>query len=224
MLLFTLECGLGIVFVLLVSAFAHWFASLSSVVVLLYLLIVVLIALLCSFFQSVIVSLFAVVIQSYFGARRPPLDAVADTASSVTVVAFVLIALVVSRLSSRVTEHARNAESWGEQMHELYEFTRRSLQMDLREEPGPQLAELAHQIFALEGVLVFDADLHQMYQAGDWNLNTQELARNAYFFETCDDDPETGIARRVLRLGTCPSAASLSVETPPLSPTMPSPP
>jgi two-component system sensor histidine kinase KdpD len=198
LLLFTLECGLGMVSVILVAALAQWSASLSPVVVLLYLLIVVLIALLCGFWQSVIVSLLAVAIQSYFGTRQPRFDA----ANSVTVVAFILIALVVSRLSSRVTEHARNAQSWGEQMHELYEFTRRSLQMDLHAEPGPQLAELAHEIFSLEGVIVFDADLHRIYQAGEWDLSTQEVARNAYYFETCDDDLETGISRRVLRLGT----------------------
>jgi two-component system sensor histidine kinase KdpD len=158
-LLFTLECGLGIVLVILVAALAHGSASLSPVVVLLYLLIVVFIALLCGFWQSVIVSLFAVVIQSYFGMQQTRFDAATETTNSVTVMAFILIALVVSRLSSRVTEHARNAQSWGEQMHELYEFTRRSLQMDLHEEPGSQLAELAHDIFALEGVIVFDADL-----------------------------------------------------------------
>jgi two-component system sensor histidine kinase KdpD len=158
------------------------------------------------------------VIQSYLGTRQPRLDAVTETANSGTVVAFVLIALVVSRLSSRVTEHARNAESWGEQMHELYEFTRRSLQMNLHEEPGPQLAALAHEIFALEGVIVFDAELHQVYQAGNWNVNPKELAQNAYYFETCDDDSATGLGRRVLRLGTVP-IGSLVVrgETTPLT-------
>ena len=77
-----------------------------------------------------------------------------------------LVALVVSRLSARVTGHAREAESWGGQMHDLYEFTRRTLQMNLHVEPGPQLAELVHEIFALEAVAVFDADLHDVYQAG----------------------------------------------------------
>ena len=60
----------------------------------------------------------------------------ADPANSVTLLAFVLTALVVSRLSARVTEHAREAESWGGQMHDLYEFTRRTLQMNLHVEPG----------------------------------------------------------------------------------------
>jgi two-component system, OmpR family, sensor histidine kinase KdpD len=71
-------------------------------------------------------------------------------------------------------------------------------------EPGPQLAELVHEIFALEAVAVFDADLHDVYRAGIWNQDPQELAQSVYYFESCDDDEETGIGRRVVRLGTVP--------------------
>ena len=70
--------------------------------------------------------------------------------------------------------------------------------------PGLQLAELVHEIFALEAVVIFDADLHEIYQAGYWNVDPQELAQNVYYFESSDDDPETGISRRVLRLGNVP--------------------
>jgi len=103
-------------------------------------------------------------------------------------------------------------------MHDLYEFTRRTLQMNLHVEPGAQLAELVHEIFALEAVAVFDADLHNVYQAGYWSLDPQELAQNVYYFETSDDDPETGLGRRVVRLGTVP-VGSLVVrgETTPLT-------
>jgi two-component system sensor histidine kinase KdpD len=206
-LLFTLECGLGIVFVVLVAALAHWSASLLPVVVLLYLLIVVPTALLCGFWQAAIVSLSAVVVHSYFSARATQLNPVIDPANSVTLVTFLLTALLVSRLSSRVTDHARQAESWGGQMRDLYEFTRRTLQMNLHQEPGPQLARLVQEIFALEAVVLFDADLHQIYQAGSWGLDPHELVQNVYYFETSNDDPETGIGRRVLRLGTVPIGA-----------------
>jgi two-component system sensor histidine kinase KdpD len=89
-------------------------------------------------------------------------------------------------------------------MHDLYEFTRRTLQMNLHVEPGPQLAELVHEIFSLEAVAVFDADLHDVYQAGYWSVDPLEIAQNVYYFETSDDDPESGIGRRVVRLGTVP--------------------
>jgi two-component system sensor histidine kinase KdpD len=217
-LLFALECALGIVAAIFVAALAHWFMWLLPVSVLLYLLIVVPTALLCGFWQAIIVSLSAVVVHAYFTARQPQLDLAADPANSVTLLVFVLVALTVSRLSSRVTDHAKEAESWGGQMSDLYEFTRRTLQMNLHVEPGPQLAELVHEIFALEAVAVFDADLHDVYQAGIWNDDPQELAQNVYYFETSDDDAETGLGRRVVRLGMVP-VGSLVVrgETSPLT-------
>jgi two-component system sensor histidine kinase KdpD len=222
LLLFALECALGIVSVVLVAAFAHWAQWLLPVAVLLYLLIVVPIALLCGFWQAVIVSLSAVLMHSFFNTRQLQFSAqanpAADPVNSVTLLVFVLVALLVSRLSSRITAHAREAESWGTQMQDLYEFTRRTLQMNLHVEPGPQLAELVHEIFALEAVVVFDADLHDVYQAGIWDTDPQELAQNVYYFETSDDDPETGVGRRVVRLGTVP-VGSLVVrgETSPLT-------
>jgi len=203
-LLFVLECALGVVAVVLVAAFAHWSAWLLPVAVLLYMLIVVPTALLCGFWQAVVVSLSAVIIQAYFTTRQTHANLAADPVNSVTLLVFVLVALLVSRLSARVTGHAKEAESWGGQMHDLYEFTRRTLQMNLHLEPGPQLAELVHETFALEAVVVFDADLHQIYQAGYWNVDPQELAQNVYYFETSDDDPVTGVGRRVVRLGTVP--------------------
>jgi two-component system sensor histidine kinase KdpD len=173
-------------------------------------------ALLSGFWQAVVVSLSAVLVQAWFSAGRPE-QLAADPVNSITLVVFVLVALTVSRLSSGVTDHAREAESRGGQMQDLYEFTRRTLQMNLHVEPGPQLAELVHEIFALEAVAVFDADLHTVYQAGYWSASPQEMAQNVYYFETTEDDPETGLGRRVVRLGTVP-VGSLVVrgETTPL--------
>jgi len=201
---FAIECALGVVSIILFGALAHWLQWLLPVAVLLYLVIVVSTALLCGFWQSVIVSLSAVAVQSYLTARQVRVDPAAEATSSITLLAFILTALVISRLSARATEHARESDSWGGQMHDLYEFTRRTLQMNLHVEPGAQLAELVHEIFALEAVVVFDADLHEIYQAGFWNVDPQELAQNVYYFETSDDDPETGIGRRVVRLGNVP--------------------
>ena len=217
-LLFSTECALGILSVVLVGVFAHWLPWLLPVAVLLYLLIIVPTALWCGFWQAVIVSLSAVAVQSYFAPHQSGLNAAANPANPITLVAFILTALVISRLSARVTEHARATDSWGGQMQDLYEFTRRTLQMNLHVEPGEQLAELVHEIFALEAVVIFDADLQESYQAGYWNVDPQELAQNVYYFETSDDDAETGIARRVVRLGTVPvGSVVVRGETSPLT-------
>ncbi|HEY6490934.1 MAG: ATP-binding protein [Terracidiphilus sp.] len=203
-LLFTLETTLGIAAVCFIGVLAHWFQWLLPASAFLCLLVVVPTALLCGFWQAAIVSLSSVVVQSYATARQSAFNPATDPANSVTLLAFVLTALLVSRLSARVNAHATEAESWGGQMHDLYEFTRRTLQMNVNVEPGAQLAELVHEIFALEAVVVFDADLHEIYQAGLWNEDPQELAQNVYYFETSDDDSATGIGRRVVRLGNVP--------------------
>lgn len=206
-LLFALECAFGGASVVLIGLLAHWFVWIIPVTALLFLLIVVPIALLYGFWQSVVVSLFAVLVQSYLSARHAEFNPARDPANTVTLMAFVLTALLVSRLSARVTEHAQESESWGGQMHDLYEFTRRTLQMNAHVEPGAQLAELVHEIFSLEAVAVYDADLHETYQAGFWTDDPQELVQNVYHFETTDDDPEIGISRRVVRLGNVPVGA-----------------
>jgi two-component system, OmpR family, sensor histidine kinase KdpD len=204
---FSGQCAVGIVSVVLIGLLAHWLQWLLPVAVLLYLLVVVPTALWCGFWQAVVVSLSAVAVQSYFAVRLVRTNPAADPANSIELLGFVLTALVISRLSARVTEHARESYSWGGQMEDLYEFTRRTLQMNLHVEPGPQLTELVHEIFALEAVVIFDADLHEIYEAGYWNVDPQELAQNVYYFETSDDDAESGISRRVLRLGTVPIGA-----------------
>ena len=216
-LLFALECALGVLAALLVATLAHWSRGLLAVEELLYLLIVVTIALLSGFWQAVIVSLSAVLIEAAFR-QIPNIRIAADPAHDITLVVFIAVALVVSRLSSRVSSHSREAELWGGQMHDLYEFTRQTLHMNLHMQPGPQLVELIHEIFALEAVALFDADLHEVYTAGVWNLDPQEMAQNVYYFETNDDDAGTGIGRRVVRLGSVP-VGSLVVrgETSPLT-------
>ena len=203
-LLFLLECALGITAVVLVSAVAHWFGVPLSVSVLLCLLIVVPIALFCGFWQAVIVSLSAVFAQGFFIAHQTLTGVAANPANWAVLLVFVLVALVVSWLSARVARHASDAESWNGQVLDLYEFARRTLDMNLHLEPGPQLAELVHEIFALEAVAIFDAELHEVYPAGYWNEDPRELAQNVYYFETSDDNPETGLGRRVVRLGAAP--------------------
>src|SRR5271165_5770010 len=90
LLLATLECALGMVGVVLTAALAHWSGWLVPVAVLLYLLIVIPIALLCGFWQAAIVSLTAVVAQSYLTTGQPLANPAADPANSVTLLAFVL--------------------------------------------------------------------------------------------------------------------------------------
>ncbi len=108
------------------------------------------------------------------------------------------------RLTHRAAQHGREADAAALRMRRLYELTRRTLEMDLNVEPGPRLATLIHEIFELEGVALFDADLQEVYTAGFWKINPKELVQNVYHFGTSDDDRSTGISRRVIRLSSVP--------------------
>jgi two-component system sensor histidine kinase KdpD len=89
-------------------------------------------------------------------------------------------------------------------MRSLFELTRRTLEMDFHAVPGPQLTNLIQEIFELDAVAIFDADLHEVYQAGLWRIDPLEMAQNVYHFGTSDDDRQTGISRRVVHLGAVP--------------------
>jgi two-component system sensor histidine kinase KdpD len=132
------------------------------------------------------------------------IPASSTSANAALLLALALIALLVILLWVRARNNARKAAYWGRQTRDLYEFTRRTLEMNLHMEPGPQLAELVYEIFALEAVAVFDAELHQVYPAGYWQMDPRELAQNVYTFATSDDDRASGLSRRVIRLGSTP--------------------
>ena len=118
-LLFAMECAAGIIAVWLAASTAHWLQWLLPVSALLCLMVVVPVALWCGFWQAVVVSLAGVLVQSYYTTRQPGFDPALDTANSITLMVFVLTALLVSRLSAQATEHARASHSWGGQMHEI---------------------------------------------------------------------------------------------------------
>ena len=88
-------------------------------------------------------------------------------------------------------------------------LVRSTAQLDLHLKPGPQMASLILSIFDVEAVAILDADLNEVYKAGEWFADPEEAVRNICVFETVRDDPETGLARRVLRVGHMPIGSLL---------------
>lgn len=92
---------------------------------------------------------------------------------------------------------------------QVCELVRRSADLDLHTQPGPQLASLIRTIFGLEAVAIFDGDLEETYESGNWFPGFEESIRNIFIFETVSDDRETGLVRRVLRVRNLPIGALL---------------
>lgn len=167
----------------------------------LFLLIVVCVAILCGFWQASIVSVLACACLDYF--FYPPVlqFTVNDPQDWVALGAFELSALLVSRLSSREQLSSREVELQREAMEHLYELSRSTLLINMRQPPGPQLTQLIQRIFGAEAVAIFDANSGNTDLAGPWSKDEQDLAKECYLLQADDEDKTTGISRRLLRAG-----------------------
>jgi two-component system sensor histidine kinase KdpD len=124
-------------------------------------------------------------------------------------ISLIMAGIALGHLSSRATLQVNSPQAHPTEAEMIYELIQNTTQLDLHRKPGPQLASLIHAIFAVEAVAIFDADLNEVYRAGEWFEDLEDLVRNVYFFETSDHDPATGLSRRVLRVGNLPIGALL---------------
>jgi two-component system sensor histidine kinase KdpD len=174
---------------------------------LLYLLIVVAVASLFGFWQASLISLLAVACLDYF--FLPPIFHfdVADPQDWVALATFEVTALAISRLHGREQRVAREAASHRAEMEQLYELSRSSLLLDLRQPQGPQLAVLIHRIFNARAVALYDTNLSRQDRMGDWDAGEEDLAKECYLRGTSLDDSGTQTWQRVLRAGPGPVGA-----------------
>jgi two-component system sensor histidine kinase KdpD len=198
---------LGCAAVGLLSFFGSAFGIYVQTVDSLFLLLVIVVALYGGFWQATAVSLLSVACLDYF--FTPPLFTFDITHSQdyVALGAFIVTALVISRLSAREVRSAREAAIHRKGMDQLYELSRSSLLIDMRQPPGPQLVVLIERIFGAGGVAIFDVHQGRLDRTGEWEASEETLAKNCYLGDANSDDPQTQTAQRVLRSGHGPAGA-----------------
>jgi two-component system sensor histidine kinase KdpD len=174
---------------------------------LLYLLVVVAAASLFGFKQATYTSIVAVLLLDYY--FEPPLFsfAVESPAMFVALVTFEATALAISRLQAKEMRVTREAASQRAGMEQLYELSRNSLLLDLRQPPGPQLAVLIHRIFDVRAVALFDTNLSRQDRMGEWEAGEENLAKECFLRDAPHDDASTQTWQRVLRAGPGPVGA-----------------
>jgi two-component system sensor histidine kinase KdpD len=91
----------------------------------------------------------------------------------------------------------------------LCAFIHETTKLDPHRKPGQQLAMLVQSIFKMEAVAIFDDDLQEVYRAGDWFDDVQDVLQNICIFDTVSDDEQTGLSRRVLHMGNLPIGAMI---------------
>jgi two-component system sensor histidine kinase KdpD len=91
----------------------------------------------------------------------------------------------------------------------LCAFVHETTKLDPHRKPGQQLVDLVCSIFHVEAVAIFDDDLQEVYQTGEWFDDVEDGLRNICIFDTVSDDEETGLSRRVLHMGNLPIGAMI---------------
>ena len=104
----------------------------------------------------------------------------------------------------RASEPAASVES-----NQICEFIQQTTRLDPHRKPGQTLASLVHSIFHTESVAIFDADLREVYRAGEWSVDPEHTLQNICTFSTQSDDEKTGLSKRVLLMGDLPIGALL---------------
>lgn len=167
----------------------------------LYLLIVVAVASRFGFWQASFASMQAVLLLDYY--FEPPLFSleVASSGIFVALVTFEVTALAISRLHAREIRVTREAVIHRAGMEQLYELSRSSLLLDLRQPPGPQLGTLIKRIFDVDAVALFDMSLGRQDRIGNWDAGEEDLARECFLRDQSQDDASTQIWQRILRAG-----------------------
>ncbi|MGD0732092.1 MAG: DUF4118 domain-containing protein [Terracidiphilus sp.] len=172
-----------------------------------YLLLVMAMALYGGFWQASFSSLLAAVCLDFFFTEPVFHFYITDPKEWVALGVFQITAVVISRLSAKELRSAREAAVHRAGMEQLYELSRNSLLLDLRQAPGPQLVVLIQRIFGARAVALFDVNLERQDRAGEWDEGEENVAQDCYLRGSATDDPSTDTLRRILLAGPGPVGA-----------------
>lgn len=168
----------------------------------LYLLLVLAMALLCGFWQASLLSVLAVACLDYFFTQPLFHFYMTDSQEIVALGVFEITTIVVSRLSAKELRSSGEAAAHRAEMEQLYELSRNSLLMDMRQAPGTQLVVLIQRIFGTRAVAFYDLNLGRQDRAGEWDAGEEEIAKEAFLCGVSRDSPDKQLFQRVLMAGS----------------------
>lgn len=197
----------GAASVALVTFCAFWAHLNLSASGSLYFLVVVMVSLVWGFREATVASLLAVGCLNYFFVLPVFTSSVTDAQNWVALAAFEVIALIVSRLSTRVQAQADAEARQRVQVGKLYDLSRRILFLDRRQKTGSQIVSLIQEIFEAESLALFDATLPRVDATGPRAESLEQLARSAYFQDRTVQGPDPYTWAHALRLGSKPVGA-----------------
>ncbi len=199
---FLVGASMGLLGVALVTYYGYALHASQSIAGYFYLLVVVLVSVFSGFWEATLVSLAAAASLNFF--FIPPVLSfeVFEPEDWVALAAFETTALVVSRLSTNVKNRARAEAQQRRNAEQLYQLSRRILFLDRHQTVGPGIVRLIKETTQATAVALFDSVAARTDATESSTPELEEMARNAYLQDANDGNPDEGIWRRALRLGT----------------------
>jgi len=167
----------------------------------LYLLVVVLQSLTGDFRSSAIVASLSAGCLDFFFTEPLFSFRMTNPLNGLALVAFLVTALVITRLVSRVRTEAEFSRLQEERLNRLYQLSQRLLTLEPEMAMAEKLLPPFSELFGITVMSIFDAAAGELFTFGDSQTSLAERTREAYIHEHDLDDRDSGTAIRCLRAG-----------------------
>jgi two-component system sensor histidine kinase KdpD len=165
-----------------------------------FMLVVVLESLSGDFMASAVVSIVAFGLLDYFFTEPRFSFAVADPLDFLDLMAFIIVALVVTRLVSRLRVEIRSTEQERLRTERLFKLAQELLLLEPRAAVDATCLHPFRLIFGIRAVCLFDSETAQLHSAGESHASLATRTRGACFTDKDADDYLERVSTRCLRV------------------------
>jgi two-component system sensor histidine kinase KdpD len=173
-----------------------------------YLLFVLMIASTWGFLEAAASSILATLVFNFFFFEPKLTFTISDPQNWVAVGAFLVTAVIASRLSTKARRQALDAVERQQDLERLYTFGRSILLIDDSEPFAKQLANRLADAFELDAVAIYEPRAGEVYRAGPLDFEGMDSQlREAALLGTAFADPGRNRVITAVRLGSDPIAS-----------------
>jgi len=165
----------------------------------LYLLVVVLQSLSGDFRSSAAICVLSAACMDFFFTQPLFSLRMTNPLNALALIAFVVTAMVITKLVARVSEEAKSAKLQKERLSRLYELAQQLLALEPEAPVGEMFLGPFHRLFGVQAVCVFDGDTAESYITGDSRHHLAHRTRDAFISARDIDDDRVSV--RCLRVG-----------------------
>lgn len=167
----------------------------------LYLLVVVMQSVGGNFGAAAIVSLVGFGLLDFFFTDPIFSFAVASPLEFLDLIAFLVVALVITRLVSQLRVEVRSAKIERQRTERLFRLAQELLTLEPRRTIDSTFLESFRRVFETRAICLFDKETGEIHTAGESRVSLSEQTRATYFTNKDTDDHSTWVATRCLRVG-----------------------